>query len=187
MFNRQLTATATLRPIAESDAAAHFAVIDASRDHLRRWLPFIDGSRSEADSADFIRYALEVQAAGTGMYFAILADGELAGVIGYHNIDRDNRIATVGCWLGTAYQGRGLAHAAYRAVIEIAFEELGLNRVQMFVSPDNDRSNRAKERLGMTREGLIRAAEWLYDRYVDHCIWSILADEWRERKEQGRW
>lgn len=187
MFNRtHFPVHFDLRPVTLSDADSHFALIDGSRDYLRRWLPFLDDSRSPEDSLGFLQYALQAQEEGSAMYFAILSEGEFAGVIGYHRIDRENNIATVGCWLGLPYQGRGLAHAAYAAVIEYAFTELDMNRVQMFVSTDNERSNRAKERLGMTREGLIRQAEWLYDRYVDHYIWSILRDEWNQREEPAR-
>jgi ribosomal-protein-serine acetyltransferase len=103
----------------------------------------------------------------------------LAGVIGYHSIDWENRSTALGYWLGMEFQGRGLATAACRALVSYAFEELGLNRVSIAYATENEKSCAIPERLGFRREGVQRQAEWLYDHFVDHAVYAALASEWQ--------
>ncbi len=69
---------------------------------------------------------------------------------------------------------------ALNALIQYGFEELGLNRIQIKVAVENKKSRALPERLGFTQEGIIRQAEWLYDHYVDHVMYGLLADEWNK-------
>jgi ribosomal-protein-serine acetyltransferase len=106
----------------------------------------------------------------------------LAGVIGYDAIDWENRSTEVGYWLGEGYQGKGLATAACRALVDHAFKELGLNRVSIACATENKKSCAIPERLGFRREGVVRQAEWLYDHFVDHVVYAALASEWQARR-----
>ncbi len=67
---------------------------------------------------------------------------------------------------------------ACRAMLEYAFRKLQLNRVTILCASGNLRSRAIPERLGFTREGVIREGEWLYDRFVDLIMYSMLAREW---------
>jgi ribosomal-protein-serine acetyltransferase len=60
-----------------------------------------------------------------------------------------------------------------RAVIENAFTDLQLNRVIVAVATDNRRAQKIPERLGFSKISTLRKAEWLYDHYVDHFIYSL--------------
>jgi ribosomal-protein-serine acetyltransferase len=61
------------------------------------------------------------------------------------------------------------------------FGELGLNRIEIKAAAGNLRSQAVAVRLGMVREGVERQSEWLYDRFVDHVVFSMLRDEWSSR------
>jgi RimJ/RimL family protein N-acetyltransferase len=88
--------------------------------------------------------------------------------------------AELGWCLSPEYGGRGYASEAVRALIRVAFEELGLRRVVANCFADNTASWRLMERLGMrrethtVRESLHRSGEWL-----DGLSYALLADEWR--------
>jgi RimJ/RimL family protein N-acetyltransferase len=76
-------------------------------------------------------------------------EGRLAGVIGYHALDWENRTTEVGYWLGEEQQGKGLVTAACRALVDHAFGELGLNRVVISCATENKKSCAIPERLGL--------------------------------------
>jgi ribosomal-protein-serine acetyltransferase len=66
------------------------------------------------------------------------------------------------------------------------FKELGLNCVELACAVGNARSCAIPERLGFTREGVLRQREWLYDHFVDHVSYSMLAAEWSRRRAASR-
>lgn len=66
-----------------------------------------------------------------------------------------------------------------KALTDYAFTELKLNKVEIRAAAENQKSRSIPERLGYKEEGTIRQAEWLYDHYVDHVVYGMLAEEWK--------
>jgi ribosomal-protein-serine acetyltransferase len=164
-----------LREWVPEDAEEAFAEVDQNRDRLRDWLPWVDATRSPDD----VRAFIERCAASDGRQrsFGIYVDDALAGNIGL-TCDEDNG-AEIGYWIAEPFQGRGLVTRAARAMLRHAFLERRLRRVQLTAATDNDRSRAVAERLGMTREGVLRQAGRIReDRYVDLVMYSILREEW---------
>lgn len=95
-----------------------------------------------------------------------------------HQIDWDNRRTSIGYWLAESAQGKGLMTKATRSLVNVVFSHYQLNRVEIRAAPENRKSRLIPERLGCIMEGQIRDAEWLYDHFVDHVIYSMLASEW---------
>lgn len=117
----------------------------------------------------------------TGGYpksFAIVYQGELAGTIGFNDIDRGIKCGTVGYWLGQDFQGKGIMSQALETVIDYGFRNLKLDKIEIRVATGNVKSRALPERFGFLEEGVLRNAEWLYDRYVDHVVYGLLRDEW---------
>jgi len=179
MFTLRLTEEAYLKVLDRKDAAEVFALTDASRAHLRRWLPWLDAIRRPEDSEAFIGRTLEQFAAGRGFQAGIWRGGALCGVAGLHPIDWANKQSSLGYWIGAPYEGQGLVTMACRAILDEAFGRYGLHRMELRAADGNARSQTVAERLGFRREGTVRDAEWLYDRYVDHAIFGLLASEWQ--------
>ena len=71
-----------LRVLREDDAAELFALTDANRAYLRRWLPWVDLVTSEEDSRSFLATVTAQREEGRGPTFGIVHDGALAGVVG---------------------------------------------------------------------------------------------------------
>lgn len=178
-FSRRLAQGISLETLEEDDAAALFAVVDANRAHLRRWTPWLDGNRSPADTLTFIQSTRKLAADNLGFSVAIRVDEVIAGVAGYHTFDWPNRASIMGYWLAESHQGRGIMTRSCQALIDFAFAALNVNRVAIACAVENTRSRAIPERLGFQHEGISRDAEWLYTRYVDHAIYSLLQREWQ--------
>jgi ribosomal-protein-serine acetyltransferase len=177
VFSYKLSENTEVRLLEERHAQELTDLTDRNREHLRKWLPWVDTNRTVEDRKNFIRGALTQFAQNKGFVAGIWHDGRLAGVIGYDPIDWENRTTELGYWLGEEYQGNGLVTAACRALVDHAFLELKLNRVSIACATDNKRSCAIPERLGFRREGVQRQAEWLYDHFVDQVVYAILASE----------
>ena len=170
----------TVRPLATTDAEELFALTNANRAFLRRWLPWLDGIQSPADTLASIETNLRKSEDNRGFHGAIVYDERIVGVISYHQIDWGNRSTALGYWLAEDYQGRGLMTASCRVLIDHAFAALNLHRVAIACATGNTRSRAIPERLGFVHEGTMREAEWLYTRYVDHAVYAQLQGDWQQ-------
>jgi len=178
MFSLTVDNELELRLLEERHAEELFALVDANRAYLRAWMPWLDATNSPDDIKQFIKRSLEQFAKNDGFQTAILFQGELAGVIGFHKFDWPNHATSLGYWLAADRQGQGIVTRACRFLVNYAFTELKLNRVEIHCAVENRRSCAIPERLGFKREGALRQAEWLYDHYIDYVVYAVLADEW---------
>jgi ribosomal-protein-serine acetyltransferase len=169
--------TTALRLLSAEDAAELFAVTDSNRRHLRAWLPWVDGTLGEADSASFIEATIAQREAGRGPTFAILHDGAIVGVAGFKPLHRVSRVGEIGYWLAAEAQGRGTMTETCRFLVRYAFLTLDLNCVVIAAATGNQRSRAIPERLGFKFEGVLREREDLYGTFVDHAVYSQLRSE----------
>ena len=167
----------TLAPLAVSDADELFAVTDANRDYLRPWMPWIGAVISPGDTRQFIQSVVDQRARNDGYQCAIRVDGAIAGIVGHHGIDWANRLTSLGYWLASSHQGSGIMTRSCGALIDFAFDELDLNRVEISAATDNRNSLAVIGRLGFTAEGVRRQAEWVHDRFVDLRCYAMLRQE----------
>lgn len=165
-----------LRP---QEAGALFSLIHRNREHLREWLPWLDGTRTPADTRRFLELSYAGFQRGEGFSYGLRFEGRLAGVIGFHGFDPLHRVTSIGYWLSADQCGKGLMRQAVRACLGYAFEKRGMNRLTIRCATGNARSRAIPESLGFTHEGTQRQAEWLYDHFVDLEVFSLLAAEWR--------
>jgi ribosomal-protein-serine acetyltransferase len=178
MLNQALSDELSLVLLEPRHAEPLFRAVDENRAHLRQGLPWVDDTRSPDDTLAFIRGTQTQFGANDGFQTALVVHGEVAGTIGHVGISWQRRATALGYWLAEKHQGRGFMTLACRAYIDHAFRELGLNRVEIHAATENRRSRRIPERLGFQLEGVVRDAEWLYDHFVDHAIYGLLAREW---------
>jgi ribosomal-protein-serine acetyltransferase len=168
-----------LRPLSTNDAATLFALVDANRAYLRNWLPWLDGTRCEADTLAFITRVVREEEEGRVATRLIEHDGALCGVIGFHAIDALNRKCEIGYWLAEKYQGRGVITACVERLIRHGFEDRQLNRIAIHVAVGNAKSRAIPERLGFKSEGVLREAGWRYNHFVDLVVYALLRAEWK--------
>jgi ribosomal-protein-serine acetyltransferase len=168
---------AEVRALEPGDADEVFAVVEANRERLREWMPWVDGTTSADDTREFIERARRAEKDRDGL--GIFVDGRYAGGIGIR-VDVLDRHAEIGYWIGSAWEGRGLVTRACEALLRHAFGELGMHRVSILVAPANTRSRAVPERLGFTEEALLRQAGRTDGQgFVDIVVYGLLEDEWR--------
>lgn len=119
------------------------------------------------------------------LVFAIvtLDRDRLIGNCGLHNIDYKNRSATFGIFIGDKdYLNQGYGTDATRTLLRFAFEQIGLNRVDLWVYAFNPRAQRAYEKAGFNRVGVKRQGLFRNGAFHDEILMDILRDEWEKTK-----
>ena len=166
----------TLEPWYADEFAAH---LDRAREHIRPWVgpSFVTETVHEA-RATLVRYA-EATARDQARLVGIWAEGTLVGGLMFVDFNAAGGTAELGCWLEPAGEGRGLITTAGRVMLDWAFTQRALHRIEWRCRADNVRSAATARRLGMTHEATLRQA-WLNGGiHHDKQIWAILADEHR--------
>jgi len=184
MFSREVGPGVEMRLMQVRDAEPIFTVVEKNREHLRAWLPWVDATDSPAAIREFIRGALEKYRAGLELHAAVWIEGAIGGCVGHHAIDRANRSTSLGYWIDAAHQGKGIINRCCRVLLDYLFDEQGLHRVEIRCATGNLRSCAIPERLGFTREGVFREAEWVSGRFVDLVVWGLLEREWHAQRRR---
>ncbi|MGH3387549.1 MAG: GNAT family N-acetyltransferase [Actinomadura sp.] len=114
--------------------------------------------------------------------------GEVAGTTSYHDLAPAHRGLCIGhTWIGTRWQRTGLNAEAKLLLLERAFDVLGAIRVGWHTHHRNERAQRAIERLGARRDGVLRSHRILPDGSVrDTVVYSVIQPEWRAAREALR-
>jgi RimJ/RimL family protein N-acetyltransferase len=174
-----------LEPLAQQHARDLFAAgsDEAIWTYMPRPVP-----RSLEDTSGWIQEALAAAAEGSQLPFAIIhrASGKAVGSTRYLDIRKEHRGLEIGwTWVGAAYQRTPVNTECKYLLLTHAFEELGAVRVQLKTDLRNERSQRAIERIGAVREGVLRKHMALWDGFIrDTVYYSILASEWPDVKRR---
>ena len=166
---------ASVRSFTRADAELLFGVVDGERERLARWMSFVETTRSVEDEFAFIDRcrASDVDVEGNGIWVG----DDLAGGIGMsvHPLFNSGEI---GYWLRERFEGRGLVTRACRLFVDHAFRNLRLHRVEIRAAVGNTRSQAVPERLGFTREAVLREAVRSSTGYHDTIVFGLLEHEW---------
>ena len=157
-----------------------FIAIDQNRKFLRKWLPFVDFTHKQIDTERFVRSILEKTSTNRDEVYVIWYKHEFAGLIGFKDIDRINDKIEIGYWLIEKMTGKGIASAATRKMVNLAFRNMEMNRVQIKCGVGNDKSSAIPRRLGFSFEGIERNGERHDRSYIDLEVYSLLKKEWAE-------
>lgn len=168
--------TLGIRPLETGDAAELYALVRANPD-LEEWMPWA-AEQDLAATERFIAAGEEQLRDGNGFQAAIEPEKGIVGVLGLHTIDWVNRNTSIGYWLAKGARGRGLMTAAVSAVLDHAFGELELHRIEIHCAPENRPSRAIPERLGFREEARLRETELVGGRYLDSIVYGMLAEEW---------
>lgn len=178
-FCLKIDANTELTLLNHDHAPEFMVLIDRNRLYLREWLAWLDRTTTLSELKGFIDSTLQEFAAHKGLALWIWHEKKIVGIIHLVGIDAVNRQAMIGYWVGQEYRGRGFAKLATRALCNYAFTVRGLNRIEIRCATGNTASQAVPTALGFEREGVLRDKEWLYDHFVDHVVFSMLAKDWR--------
>lgn len=168
-----------LREIAETDAEDLLS-IHGDAQHMKWFgsdpLTDIDGARRLIQTFATWR---EEPASGTRWGLQLRSLPGLIGTCGLFRWNRNWRMCVVGYEISPLHQGRGYMSEALAAVLAWGFREMGLNRVEANVHPDNRASLAVLSRLGFVEEGCIREGGYWAGSHHDLMLHSLLKREWR--------
>jgi RimJ/RimL family protein N-acetyltransferase len=168
-----------LEPMTEAHAPGLTAI--GMNDEIWKNMPY-GFMKSEQDIRKWVRGVLGHAAEGTDLPFAVihLATGKVAGATRYMEIRPEHRGLEIGgTWYGADFQRTVVNTECKYLLLRHAFEVLGCIRVQLKTDLRNERSQRAIERIGATREGVLRNHMVMPDGRFRHSVYySILDTEW---------
>jgi ribosomal-protein-serine acetyltransferase len=147
-----------VRPYRLEDAEELQAAVAESRVHLLPWLPWATGHQTVEESRDiitrFMAQWLVREDMTVGLFDA--SSGRFVGGSGLHPRDWDARVFEIGYFVRVGEQGKGYVTEGTRLLTEYAARHLAANRVFIQCDARNTRSAAVPQRLGFTREALLR-------------------------------
>lgn len=166
---------AILRRYTMDDLDDLFALVDAERERIGEWMPWVEATRTVEDEGVWLERVVadENSLEGSGIWVG----DAFAGGAGL-SWDPFGIGGEIGYWIAAAHEGRGFVTRACAALIDIAFREIGLHRVTIRAGVENARSRAIPERLGFTREGIHRGEGRGSFGFHDLAVYGLLEDEW---------
>lgn len=181
----------TVRPLRYGDAFAWRTVRRANREWLVPWEATRPGHQvPEPTLLSFVVTLgrLRRQArAGEALPFGIWLGGRFVGQVTVGGISRRRpRSAYVGYWIDEAVAGRGIMPTALALVVDHCFTQVGLERVEANIRPENAASRRVVEKLGFRVVGLRPRFLFIDGDWRDHICFAVSRDAVPSAL-QGRW
>lgn len=169
----------SVRHIALHDAEDIFNIINTQREYLGKWLPFVQFTKELKHSQGFIESVFASPEAYRELVFVVHYQDKLVGLIGFRDTDHGNNKTEIGYWLSEPMQKKGIMSQSVKRLVDYAFEELGMNRVQIKCAVGNVPSKNIPKRLGFVYEGIEREGELYADgSYMDIEVYSFLRKDW---------
>ena len=150
-----------LRQLELDDYKVIFETIDTQREYLGKWLPFVEFTKKPDDSKKFVEMTINLPEDRFEYVFIIRRENQFVGLIGFKCTDKQNKKTEIGYWLSEIFQGKGIATKSVKRLCDFAFNELGINRVQIKCAVGNEKSKSIPKRLGFSFEGIERDGELL--------------------------
>ena len=168
-----------IRPYREEDAGALYEAVRESLSEVSRWLPWCHENYSIEESREFIGSRAEASQGGEWYSFAVFKEdgGGFLGGVGINFINRVHQMGNLGYWVRTSAAGSGIATKATRLVARFAFEQLGLQRIEIVAAVGNIASQRVAEKAGAIREGVLRKRLLIRGESQDAVMFSLVRED----------
>ncbi|MDC5839277.1 MULTISPECIES: GNAT family N-acetyltransferase [Vibrio oreintalis group] len=173
MFTQKVDDDISIALVQESFAVKYSELVTDQIDYLSQWLAWPPHCTSEQDFRLFVQRVLHEYAEGKTITCAIVYRGEIVGNCSCFNIDYDTKCLEIGYWLSKHHQGNGIVTRVVKHLIDFAFNQLNMEKVQLSAAVENRASRSVAERSGMTLEGVITNQEKIGERILDHAIYGI--------------
>ncbi len=181
-----------LRPLGPSDFAGWREVRLRNEEWLVRWEPIRhpglpdptrDRSAFEARCAARAR-----ERSGDHAYaFGMFVDRRFIGEVNLNNVVRGAlQSATIGYWIDQADAGRAYTAEGVAILMEFAFEQLQLHRLEICIVPRNTNSRRVMDKLGLRSEGIAERYLEINGTWEDHVRYAVTIEEWHDRRAELR-
>lgn len=155
-----------------------FEIVNQQREYLGRWLEWVDASKCPEDMYPHLLKSSETK---NSNYYIILKK-EIIGSISFVDFSETQKTAEIGYWLSLKYNGKGIMTNAVKVLENYAFDNLGLNRIQIRVDSENKKSCKVPLRAGYKKEGVLRQSSLLRGIPRDIVVYSKIKSEWEKGK-----
>ncbi|MDD4990754.1 MAG: GNAT family protein [Paludibacter sp.] len=170
-----------LKEIGLEDVEAIFHTIDAEREYLAEWLPFVELTQDISFTQKYVESYIATEE--KDLTCVIFYKQKFVGLVGLKDTDYDNLKVEIGYWLSEPFQHKGIITGSCSALINYVFKELKMNRIQLKAATGNIKSQAVAERLGFTREGIERDGELHSRGFVDLVVFGLLQKDWTPKKD----
>lgn len=163
----------TLKLVNPAFAPRYVELVTQNNAYLAKWLGWVNKCNNLEFFQKFIAKSLTDFNAGKSMTCAIEYQGDIVGNISFSQIDHSLKKVEIGYWLAEQYQGNGIITRACNRLIDYAFTELKVEKVQIAAAEHNLPSRQVCERLGMKLEGIISHREKVGERILSHAMYAL--------------
>jgi len=171
-----------LKSLCLDQANGIYQLIENNRDYLGEWLIWVDKIKSVDDVEKMVQGWIEKREKGERIHFGIWYQNKLVGLAFFSSIEVNCRKGSIGYWLDSDYQGKGIMTGACKCLIEYGFNDLKLHRIEIHCASDNQKSRAIAKRLGFTEEGISRGSELVRGgKLVDNYNYALLEQDWTKR------
>ena len=162
-----------LRLMTEADIPT---VVEAVQDPEIPRFTTVPEEYGEQEARHWQRMATTGLSAGTELATVIVDpdDGRLLGAVGLHNVSPETGRCSAGYWVAAGERGRGVARRGLALLCRFAFDDLSVQRIELWIEPANPASQRVAESVGFSREGLLRSFMQVGGRRRDMLMYSLL-------------
>jgi ribosomal-protein-serine acetyltransferase len=152
----QIESAIALSVLTANDAEEYVALVQENEARLMRWLPYYGRVNSAKRFQSYLESVRLVTKQRLWIDFVVRVHGEFAGSVQLHNIDPLNRLGNIGYWLGERFTGHGTMSRVLPTVVQIAFRDYNIHRLQLLTPVENIASRIAAERAGFAYETTLR-------------------------------
>ena len=166
-----------LKQIHEQDKDALWILIDTERDYLRKYLNWIDNTRTLDDVSTFIKNCTQQTDRLKGITFLIWEENQIIGSVALYDWQHDVKLIHLGYWVSKAATRRGIATVASTRLLRYAFDDLDMLKVELYFVPENIASERVADKLRFKIEGFVRQSFFLNGIIKDQYLAGLLKAE----------
>jgi len=177
-----------LQKFSRRDATTLDDAIRASLTDLNQWLPWARMDYTSGDTTAFIRESVQAWKEDRAWDYSIRTREDPSRHIGNISVwttSKLGKIAEIGYWIRSDEQSKGVCTESVDRLLEEAFDALGYHKVVLRIAIGNAASDRVAQKLGFTREGVLREELLIRGNWVDHSLWSLLDREYRALRRSG--
>lgn len=168
-----------VRSFRTEDLSAMYEAVRESIKEISPWLPWCHPDYRIEDTSAFIMSREEARRNEGEYGFAVceVETGKFLGGVGISQVNQVYKYANLGYWVRSSCVGRGVASTAARLAARFGLEELGLQRIEILVATGNHASQRAAEKAGAMREGVLRKRLLIDGQSHDAVVYSLVAED----------
>lgn len=144
-----------------------------------RWMPWCHEDYKIEETEEFVKKCIEEREAKEDFTFAVfdIETDEFCGFVGLNARNKLHEFYNVGYWIRISKQNQSIVSTAVRLLAKAAFEDLPINRLEILAAFENIPSQKAAEKAGATREGILRKRLVIGGRLHDAVVFSFVRED----------